>query len=81
MAGMSRDLGRDVPGSEKLDARKLWADFSFPILSLSCFATNQAGTVFRARCHVDANAEVYAVYAQLDQCSSQYWTFCGWRAS
>ena len=28
---MSRDLGRDVPGSEELYARKLWADFSFPI--------------------------------------------------
>ena len=27
---MSRDLGRDVPGSEKLCARELWADFSFP---------------------------------------------------
>ena len=30
VAGMSRDLGRDVPGLEKLYARKLWADFSFP---------------------------------------------------
>ena len=30
-AGMSRDLGRDVPGLEKLSARKLWADFSFPM--------------------------------------------------
>ena len=29
---MSRDLGRDVPDSEKLYARKLWADFSYPIL-------------------------------------------------
>ena len=28
---MSRDLGRDVPDLEKLYARKLWADFSFPI--------------------------------------------------
>ena len=28
---MSRDLGRDVPDSEKLYARKLWADFSYPI--------------------------------------------------
>ena len=26
---MSRDLGRDIPGSEKLYARKLWVDFSF----------------------------------------------------
>ena len=33
MAGMSRDLGRDVPGSEKLYARKLSADFSFRILN------------------------------------------------
>ena len=30
-AGMSRDLGRDVPRSEKLYARKPYADFSFPI--------------------------------------------------
>ena len=30
VAGMSRDLGRDVPDLEKLYARKLWADFSFP---------------------------------------------------
>ena len=29
---MSRDLGRDVPDLEKLYARKLWADFSYPIL-------------------------------------------------
>ena len=27
VAGMSRDLGRDVPDLEKLYARKLWADF------------------------------------------------------
>ena len=27
---MSRGVGRDVPGSEELYARKLWADFSFP---------------------------------------------------
>ena len=30
LAGMSRDLGRDVPDLEKLYARKLWADVSFP---------------------------------------------------
>ena len=36
MAGMSRDLGRDVPGSEKLYARKLWADFSFLTVSGKC---------------------------------------------
>ena len=29
-AWMSRDLGRDVPDLEKLYARKLWADFSYP---------------------------------------------------
>ena len=28
---MSRDLGRDVPDLEKLYARKLWDDFSYPI--------------------------------------------------
>ena len=27
---MSRDLGREVPDLEKLYARKLWADFSYP---------------------------------------------------
>ena len=32
-AGMSRDLGRDVPDLEKLYAGKLWADFSYPNLS------------------------------------------------
>ena len=31
VAGMSRDLGRDVPDLEKLYARKLWADFSHAI--------------------------------------------------
>ena len=31
VAGMSRDLGRDVPDLEKLYARKLWADFSYTI--------------------------------------------------
>ena len=35
VAGMSRDLGRDVPDLEKLYARKLWADFSYPTL-VSC---------------------------------------------
>ena len=32
---MSRDLGRDVLDLEKLYARKLRADFSYPTLSLS----------------------------------------------
>ena len=31
VAGMSRDLGREGPGSEKLYARRFWVDFSFPI--------------------------------------------------
>ena len=31
ISGMPRGLGRDVPGSEKLYARELWADSSFPI--------------------------------------------------
>ena len=35
VAGMSRDLGRDVPDLEKLYARKLWADFSHPRLKES----------------------------------------------
>ena len=33
VAGMSRDLGRDVPDLERLYARKLWADFSYPNVS------------------------------------------------
>ena len=32
VAGTSRDLGRDVPDLEKLYARKLQADFSYPIV-------------------------------------------------
>ena len=32
VAGMSRDLGRDVPDLEKHYARKLWADFSYPTI-------------------------------------------------
>ena len=32
VAGMSRDLGRDVPDLEKLYAGKLWADTSYPIV-------------------------------------------------
>ena len=38
---MSRDLGRDVPDLEKLYARKLWADFSYPSLKtfISCYRT------------------------------------------
>ena len=34
VAGMSRYLGRDVLDLEKLYARELWADFSFPKVSL-----------------------------------------------
>ena len=34
VAGMSRDLGRDVPDLEKLYARKLWADFSYPTYAI-----------------------------------------------
>ena len=33
---MSREVGRDVPGSEKHFARKLWADFSHRIQHMSC---------------------------------------------
>ena len=35
VAGMSRDLSRDVPDLEKLYARKLWADFSFRMCHLT----------------------------------------------
>ena len=41
VAGMSRDLGRDVPESEKLYARKLWADFSYPIISCNLSAPHR----------------------------------------
>ena len=34
---MSRDLGRDVPDLEKLYARKLWADYSYPNLGIGNF--------------------------------------------
>ena len=40
VAGMSRDLGRDVPDLEKLYARKLWADFSYPISATSMLSKN-----------------------------------------
>ena len=36
VAGMSRDLGRNVPDLEKFYARELWADFSFPINAAIC---------------------------------------------
>ena len=39
LAGISRDLGRDVPDLEKLYARKLWADFSYPISRTPNFIT------------------------------------------
>ena len=34
---MSRDLGQDVADFEKLYARKLWADFSYPIFRIPGF--------------------------------------------
>ena len=37
LAGMSRDLGRDIPDLEKLYARELWADFSHPTLEKGIF--------------------------------------------
>ena len=40
---MSRDLGRDVPDLEKLYARKLWAEFSHPIISRSDLISGLAG--------------------------------------
>ena len=39
---MSRDLGRDVPGLEKLYAGKLWADFSYPSLGENQFRASGA---------------------------------------
>ena len=42
---MSRDLGRHVPDLEKLDARKLWADFSFPEIGTSEKKKGRVGTI------------------------------------
>ena len=41
---MSRDLGRDVPDLEKLYARKLWADFSYPMKTTFDMTTLIFGT-------------------------------------
>ena len=43
VAGMCRDLGRDVPDLEKLYARKLWADFSHPKTSPAFFNAKSPG--------------------------------------
>ena len=56
---MSRDLGPDIAGSEKLYARKLSADFPSPILKM--FAPPQKR--FRANfalqtCHLTVSSEV-----------------------
>ena len=40
---MSRDLGRDVPDLEKLYARKLWADFSYPTFFGEQFISTSGG--------------------------------------
>ena len=45
IAGMSRDFGRDVPGTEKTYARKLWADYLFPIVQH--VASGQSGQLPR----------------------------------
>ena len=42
---MSQDLGRDVPDLEKLYARKLWADLSFPIF-VAIFLRGEAFFVY-----------------------------------
>ena len=39
---MSRDFGQDVPDLEKLHARKLWADFSYP----THVPTDVTGSIF-----------------------------------
>ena len=44
VAGMSRDLGRDVPDLEKLYARKLWADFSYPSVHARCIVKTSGFT-------------------------------------
>ena len=55
VAGMSRDLGRDVPDWEKLYARKLWAAFSYPMYESTVFPHRAIGG---ARWHemVDLNS-------------------------
>ena len=45
VAGMSRDLGRDVPDLEKLYARKLWAGFSYPIVNQEKTVPNGTGDI------------------------------------
>ena len=65
---MSRDLGRDVPDLEKLYARKLRADFSYP--TLSSFLANFP--IFRlffrfSRGGGPREAETYCVAGQRDR--------------
>ena len=45
VAGMSQDLGWDISDLDNFYARKLWADFSFPI-TLLCFSTALTCGVF-----------------------------------
>ena len=51
VAGMSRDLGRDVPDLEKLYARKLWADLSYPnhCPKHSCFSVRMSSSLLKFR--------------------------------
>ena len=66
VAGMSRDLGRDVPDLEKRYAGKFWADFSFPAILCGCggdFFCNcswaQIRAIFKAiRCAISLRSKI-----------------------
>ena len=50
VAGISRDLGRDIPDLEKLYASKLWAYFSFPKKSIAIAANIITRNTFQQKC-------------------------------
>ena len=49
MAGTSFDLGRNVPESEKLYARELWADVSLPTFEYGVVANACSTTMLHVR--------------------------------
>ena len=66
-AGMSWDLGRYVPDLEKLYARKLWADFSYPIYGVPTWSEGKkyAPKVFSAlKTQVPRQAKKRLVYTK-----------------
>ena len=59
VAGMSRDLGRDVPDLEKRYARKLWADFSHPKISVATPSCSGRGGNGRRRFHTPVRGTMF----------------------